>query len=115
MMCTDQPMGRATLRLAVFVFICSAASGKLSPLRFESPYAPHSEAATGLRVVELRGRACRFRIPNRRRGGTGRRAGLKIQWPQGRVGSSPSAGTLSNWMFDVRRWAFDVGRWTFKG
>jgi hypothetical protein len=29
----------------------------------------------------------------RRRGGIGRRAGLKIQWPQGRVGSSPSAGT----------------------
>ncbi len=29
----------------------------------------------------------------RRRGGTGRRAGLKIQWPQGRVGSSPSAGS----------------------
>src|SRR5437879_2513887 len=27
-----------------------------------------------------------------RRGGIGRRAGLKIQWPQGRVGSSPSAG-----------------------
>jgi hypothetical protein len=31
----------------------------------------------------------------RRRGGIGRRAGLKIQWPQGRVGSSPSAGNPS--------------------
>jgi len=30
-----------------------------------------------------------------RRGGIGRRAGLKIQWPQGRVGSSPSAGNPS--------------------
>jgi hypothetical protein len=29
-----------------------------------------------------------------RRGGIGRRAGLKIQWPQGRVGSSPSAGKV---------------------
>jgi hypothetical protein len=36
----------------------------------------------------------------RRRGGIGRRAGLKIQWPQGRVGSSPSAGNDSQ--FDVR-------------
>jgi hypothetical protein len=33
--------------------------------------------------------------PNRRRGGIGRRAGLKIQWPQGRVGSSPSAGSYA--------------------
>jgi hypothetical protein len=31
-------------------------------------------------------------LSRRRRGGIGRRAGLKIQWPQGRVGSSPSAG-----------------------
>jgi hypothetical protein len=29
----------------------------------------------------------------RRSGGTGRRAGLKIRWPQGRVGSTPSSGT----------------------
>ena len=29
-----------------------------------------------------------------RRGGIGRRAGLKIQWPRGRVGSSPSAGKV---------------------
>jgi hypothetical protein len=28
-----------------------------------------------------------------RSGGTGRRAGLKIRWPQGRVGSTPSSGT----------------------
>ena len=27
-------------------------------------------------------------------GGIGRRAGFKIQWPQGRVGSSPTSGTL---------------------
>jgi hypothetical protein len=26
-------------------------------------------------------------------GGTGRRAGLKIRWPQGRVGSIPSSST----------------------
>src|SRR5207249_3286982 len=31
-----------------------------------------------------------------RRGGTGRRAGLKIQCPQGRVGSIPSDGTNVN-------------------
>src|SRR5438132_10907484 len=42
-----------------------------------------------------------------RRGGIGRRAGLKIQWPQGRVGSSPSAGK-SICTFSVGRWAFDV-------
>src|SRR3970040_1171371 len=29
----------------------------------------------------------------RRSGGTGRRAGLKIPWPQGREGSTPSSGT----------------------
>jgi hypothetical protein len=29
-----------------------------------------------------------------RSGGTGRRAGLKIRWPQGRVGSTPSSGTI---------------------
>ena len=29
----------------------------------------------------------------RRAGGTGRRAGLKIRWPQGRVGSIPMPGT----------------------
>ncbi len=29
-----------------------------------------------------------------RRGGTGRRDGLKIRCPQGRVGSTPSAGRL---------------------
>ena len=43
---------------------------------------------------------------NRRRGGIGRRAGLKIQWPQGRVGSSPSAGNEFSiqWsMSDVQR------------
>jgi hypothetical protein len=28
-----------------------------------------------------------------RAGGTGRRAGLKIRWPQGRVGSIPMPGT----------------------
>src|SRR5260370_31634096 len=28
-------------------------------------------------------------------GGTGRRAGLKIQWPQGRDGSTPFSGTKS--------------------
>src|SRR3989442_14843313 len=28
-----------------------------------------------------------------RSGGIGRRAGLKIRWPQGRVGSTPSSGT----------------------
>src|SRR4030042_1962300 len=34
------------------------------------------------------------RIGNlRRSGGTGRRAGLKIPWPQGREGSTPSSGT----------------------
>jgi hypothetical protein len=32
--------------------------------------------------------------PPCRSGGIGRRAGLKIQWPQGRVGSSPTFGTL---------------------
>src|SRR5712692_9058322 len=31
----------------------------------------------------------------RRAGGTGRRAGLKIRWPQGRVGSTPMPGTKS--------------------
>ena len=29
-----------------------------------------------------------------RSGGIGRRAGFKIQWPQGRVGSSPTSGTF---------------------
>ena len=41
-----------------------------------------------------------------RRGGIGRRAGLKIQWPQGRVGSSPSAGnefSIQCSMSDVER------------
>ena len=31
----------------------------------------------------------------RRSGGTGRRAGLKIRWPQGREGSIPFSGTKS--------------------
>jgi len=43
----------------------------------------------------------------RRRGGIGRRAGLKIQWPRGRVGSSPSAG-ISVGTLAVERWTFDV-------
>ena len=30
-----------------------------------------------------------------RDGGTGRRGGLKIPWPQGCVGSSPTPGTIS--------------------
>lgn len=33
------------------------------------------------------------RLPKCRSGGTGRRAGLKIPWPQGREGSTPSSGT----------------------
>ena len=33
------------------------------------------------------------RISRRRSGGIGRRAGLKIPWPSGRVGSSPTSGT----------------------
>jgi hypothetical protein len=37
--------------------------------------------------------ACYFQFLARS-GGTGRRAGLKIQWPQGRVGSTPSSGTI---------------------
>ena len=40
-----------------------------------------------------------------RRGGIGRRAGLKIQWPQGRVGSSPSAG---NYAFTYDKSAFQA-------
>jgi hypothetical protein len=52
-------------------------------------------------MLSLRVNLVSFRFhPNRRRGGIGRRAGLKIQWPQGRVGSSPSAGRLS--MTDLR-------------
>jgi hypothetical protein len=42
-----------------------------------------------------------------RRGGIGRRAGLKIQWPQGRVGSSPSAGTPKRQ--DFTREKFSLG------
>src|SRR5438045_2709169 len=41
---------------------------------------------------ELRSALRSIKFRWRRRGGIGRRAGLKIQWPQGRVGSSPSAG-----------------------
>jgi hypothetical protein len=40
-----------------------------------------------------------------RNGGTGRRAGLKIRWPQGRVGSSPTSGILKK-----QRPARSVGR-----
>ena len=36
---------------------------------------------------------CYFQL-SARSGGTGRRAGLKIRWPQGRVGSTPSSGTI---------------------
>ncbi len=32
-------------------------------------------------------------VLTRRSGGIGRRAGLKIRWPSGRVGSSPTSGT----------------------
>ena len=39
------------------------------------------------------GRGHRYAPPPRRSGGIGRRAGLKIRWPQGRVGSSPTSGT----------------------
>src|SRR5439155_19024866 len=35
----------------------------------------------------------RATIPSGRSGGTGRRAGLKIRWPSGRVGSIPTFGT----------------------
>jgi hypothetical protein len=35
---------------------------------------------------------CRSRLSSS--GGTGRRAGLKIRWPQGRVGSIPSSSTI---------------------
>ena len=42
-----------------------------------------------------------------RRGGIGRRAGLKIQWPQGRVGSSPSAGSYAFTYEKSAFWASD--------
>jgi hypothetical protein len=35
-----------------------------------------------------------YSLPHRRRGGTGRRAGLKIQYQQWCVGSTPSGGIL---------------------
>ena len=35
----------------------------------------------------------------RRGGGTGRRAGLKIQWPQGHAGSTPALGILNEIKF----------------
>ena len=43
------------------------------------------------------GDICRSWIQRRRSGGTGRRAGLKIQWAQARVGSSPTFGTRIKW------------------
>ena len=57
----------------------------------------------------------------RRRGGIGRRAGLKIQWPQGRVGSSPSAGSLYfspgevNWNCDEPTLARALGKLLRRG
>ena len=42
-------------------------------------------------VVENPRRMCRSRG-----GGTGRRSGLKIPWPEGRVGSIPAPGTLDS-------------------
>jgi hypothetical protein len=55
-------------------------------------------------VLSLRANLVSFRsVSHSRRGGIGRRAGLKIQWPQGRVGSSPSAGIfIARSVFDVR-------------
>ena len=54
-------------------------------------------------TLELRVLIRSFRLSKSRRGGIGRRAGLKIQWPQGRVGSSPSAGRFS----EVERSTFE--------
>jgi hypothetical protein len=36
---------------------------------------------------------------------TGRRSGLKIRWSQGRVGSTPSSGTILSSMFV---WVFEI-------
>src|SRR3990170_4619003 len=42
----------------------------------------------------------------RRSGGTGRRAGLKIPWPQGREGSTPSSGTSEIQGARTKSWPF---------
>ena len=47
------------------------------------PLAPHNEP-------------CDVKAQSRRDGGTGRRCGLKIRWPQGRGGSNPSPGILQS-------------------
>ena len=44
-----------------------------------------------------------------RSGGTGRRAGLKIRWPQGRVGSTPSSGTIFSSNFSSKKRFADLG------
>ena len=51
-----------------------------------------SETVTGAALLSFAPTFVGSQSANCRRGGTGRRAGLKIQCPQGRVGSIPSAG-----------------------
>ena len=60
--------------------------------------APQSKAATGRKRLSF---LCSFVVSSlqRRRGGIGRRAGLKIQYPQGCEGSSPFAGTPCRTVF----------------
>ena len=54
-------------------------------------------------------------LASRRAGGTGRRAGLKIRWPQGRVGSTPMPGTkfLPNRKTHINRTFLDYS-WILK-
>jgi hypothetical protein len=52
----------------------------------------NSQAARERRLLECGATAWYFQLLARS-GGTGRRAGLKIRWPQGRVGSTPSVYT----------------------
>ncbi len=70
---------------------------------YAAPHALRKAHTLHATTLSLRANLVSFRF-QRRRGGIGRRAGLKIQWPQGRVGSSPSAGNdFCYSMFDVER------------
>src|SRR6266540_1808804 len=61
-----------------------------------SPLVGLSSSSCGRSIRGARGICKRdpaLQCPSRRSGGTGRRAGLKIRWPSGLVGSIPTSGT----------------------
>src|SRR5690242_14554235 len=61
------------------------------------PRAQVSALRTGLSTGKRR-----YSAQPRRSGGTGRRAGLKIRWPSGRVGSIPTFGTAARTIARVK-------------